>query len=305
MNTRSIVSLSDCAHALGAALGEVNIFPFPRPNFSGRYLFVVIITPMRPNKLRTLLQSGKPTLGTRLQNSWPSMVEVVGHTGMFDYVEFLAEYAPFTLHDLDNFCRAAELHDLGTMAKIDQEPQQFLAQRAIGAGFQSVLFADCRTVDDARKCIRIVRPETPEDGGLYGAASRRFAFMGYGGNAEYVQALRDIVVVLMIEKRQAVDCLEEILSVGGIDMIQWGPADYSMSTGRAGQRRSPEVKAVERRVIETCLRYGIPPRVEIASPDEASYYLDLGVKHFNLGSDLAILFGWWQQNGEKLRKMIE
>lgn len=259
---------------------------------------------MQPNKLRMLLRSGRPTIGTRIQSHWPSIVEAIGHTGMFDYVEFLAEYAPFTLHDLENFCRAAEIHDLGTLIKVDAEPRQFLAQRAVGAGFQGVLFADSRSAEDARACVRSVRPDTPEDGGFYGAASRRFAFMGYGGNAEYVQALRDVVVVLMIEKHQAVDQLEEILSVGGIDMVQWGPADYSMSIGLPGERRAPQVKAAERQVIDTCLRMGIPPRVEIAAPEDAAPYLDLGVRHFSLGSDLAILYNWWGKNGEKLRSMV-
>lgn len=259
---------------------------------------------MRPNKLRTLLQSGKPTMGTRIQNHWPSIVEVIGHTGVFDYVEFLAEYAPFTMHDLENFCRAAELYDLGTMIKVDAEPRQFLAQRAIGAGFQSVLFADSRSSADALACVQSVRPDTPTDGGVHGAASRRFAFMGYGGGPDYVQALRDVVVVLMIEKRPAVEHLEEILSVPGIDMVQWGPADYSMSIGRPGERRSAEVTAVERQVIETCLRMGVPPRVEVASPDDARFYMDLGVRHFSLGSDLAILYGWWKDCGESLRGML-
>ncbi len=259
---------------------------------------------MRPNKIRTLLQSNKPTLGTRIQSPWPSIIEVLGHTGLFDYVEFLAEYAPYSLHDLDNMCRAAELHDLGTMIKVDQEPRQYLAQRAIGAGFQSVLFADSRSAEDARQCVRVTRPETPEDSGIYGAAMRRFAFMGYGGNAEYTQALRDVVVVLMIEKQSAVECLEEILSVPGVDMVQWGSADYSMSIGMPGQRNHPKVKAVERRVIETCLRMGVPPRIEITSPEQAAEYLDLGVRHFSLGNDLGILFSYWSENGEKLRKMV-
>jgi 4-hydroxy-2-oxoheptanedioate aldolase len=128
--------------------------------------------------------------------------------------------------------------------------------------------------------------------------------MGYGGNAEYVQALRDVVIVLMIEKQPAVDHLEEILAVPGIDMVQWGGADYSMSAGRAGQRRSPEIKAVERRVFETCLRAGVPPRVEIATPEEAKPYMDMGVRHFSLGSELNILYAWWSDNAAKLREMI-
>jgi 2-keto-3-deoxy-L-rhamnonate aldolase RhmA len=196
------------------------------------------------------------------------------------------------------------LFDMSAMIKIDQEPRRFLAQRAIGAGFQSVLFADCCTVEDARECVRAVRPHTPEDGGYYGAAMRRFAYMGYDGGPEYVQALRDIVVVLMIEKKSAIDHLEGVLSVDGIDMIQWGPADYSMSIGRPGAWNGPEVRAVERRIIETALNVGVPPRAEISSVDQAKYYLDLGVRHFSIGTDLSILYGWLKQNGESLRKAI-
>ena len=260
---------------------------------------------MKPNKLREALRAGKPTIGTRIHSTWPSIVEVVGHTGLFDYVEFIAEYAPYDLHDLDNLCRAAELHGMSMMIKVDQEPRGFLAQRAIGAGFQSVLFADCRTVEDARECVRVARPDTPEDGGTYGVASRRSAYMGYGGTPDYVQALRDVVVVLMIEKKGVVDRLEEVLSIEGIDMAQWGGRDYCMSIGRAGERSAADVKATERRVIETSLRMGVPPRAEVVSPEQAQYYRDLGVQHFCLGTDVSILYNWLRQNGEALRRAIE
>ena len=70
------------------------------------------------------------------------------------------------------------------------------------------------------QCVRIVRPDTPEDGGLFGAAARRFAYGAQVGSPEYVQALRDVVVATMIEKHSAVEQLEEILSVPGVDMVQ-------------------------------------------------------------------------------------
>jgi 2-keto-3-deoxy-L-rhamnonate aldolase RhmA len=259
---------------------------------------------MRPNKLRELLNSDKPSLGTRVNSSWPSIVEAIGHSGMYDYVEFLAEYAPFDLYALDNFCRAVELFDMAAIIKVDQEPRGFLAQRGIGSGFQGVLFADCRNVEEVEQCVQIVRPETPEDQGTHGVGARRFAYMGYGGTPDYVEALRDIIVMIMIEKHSAVEQLEDILSVKGIDMVQWGPADYSMSIGRPGEGKSAEVKAVERRVFETAIKMGVPPRAEINSVDEAKYYLDMGVRHFNMATDLSILFNWWKTNGDQLQKVI-
>jgi 2-keto-3-deoxy-L-rhamnonate aldolase RhmA len=260
---------------------------------------------MRPNKLRELLKAGKPTFSTHIHTTWPSIVEAIGHTGLYDYVEFVGEYGPYDLHDLDNLCRAADLYNMSMMIKVDQEPRSFLAQRAIGSGFHSILFADCRSVDDVRECVRIVRPDTPEDGGTYGVATRRFSYMGYGGSPDYVQALREIVVVIMIEKHGTVDNLEAVLEVPGVDMVQWGASDYSVSIGKAGQRRSPEIKATERRVFETALKMGVPPRAEIGTADEAKYYLDLGVRHFCIGTDITILHSWWREHGEALRKAVE
>ena len=47
---------------------------------------------MRPNRLRERLRAGRPTLGTHVHSAWPAVVELVGHSGMFDYVEFAFDY---------------------------------------------------------------------------------------------------------------------------------------------------------------------------------------------------------------------
>jgi len=243
-------------------------------------------------------------MGTHLQSTWPTIVEVVGHTHRYDYIEFSGEYAPYDLHGLDDFCRAAELHGLGTMIKLDQEPRTWLAQRAVGAGFQSVLFADIRTADDLRAGIRAVRPDTPAGGGTYGAADRRNSFWNQAATADYITALEEIVVVAMIEKREAVEQLDEILAIPGLDMIQWGPADYAMSIGRPGGWYDPEVKAVEHDVLARSLAAGIQPRAEITNPDEARAYLELGVRHFCIGTDVHILHAWLDERGGQLAEIL-
>lgn len=259
---------------------------------------------MRKNIFRDKLNAGQPTFGTRTTSVWPELVEVIGHTGAFDYVEFLAEYGDYDLHDLENYARAVELFDMACIIKPDQQTQGWVAQRAIGAGFQGVNFVDCRSAAEAAECVRLVRPETPTDGGVNSAAPRRFALMGEAGSPAYVQALRDVVVIVMIEKKGAVEHLEEILAVPGIDMVQWGPSDYSMSIGRAGERNHPEVKAAEKKVFETALRMGVPPRAEIGSPDDAKRFLDMGVRHFCLGTEINILHDFLKKNGEELRKVV-
>jgi 4-hydroxy-2-oxoheptanedioate aldolase len=126
-----------------------------------------------------------------------------------------------------------------------------------------------------------------------------------GGSPAFVKALGDIVVALMIEKRQCIEDLDAILAVKGIDMVQFGPADYAMSIGVAGQWSHPDVVKAETRTIETALKLGIHPRVEISDPAQAARYQQMGVKHFCLGWDVGILHGWWQANGAQMRERLK
>ena len=71
------------------------------------------------------------------------------------------------------------------------------------------------------------------------------------------------------------------------------------------KKTTPRCRAAERLVIEKSLQAGIQPRAEITNPDQARYYQDLGVRHFNLGVDLSILFNWWRENGSSMRKIME
>jgi len=258
----------------------------------------------KKNVLRNLLKAGKPTLGTHIHVIWPGIVEVIGHSESIDYIEFSGEYAPFDLHSLENFGRAIDLFDrLSSMMKIDQEPKGYLASRAIGSGIQNLLFADIRTVEDARIAVASARAETPETGGLMGAAMRRDVGYVLGpGSLEYVKQLEEGVVALMIEKQSAVERLEEILSVKGIDMVQFGPADYSMSIGLAGQWSHPRVKEAEQYTIKTALKMGIAPRVELRDFKDAAPYLKMGVKHFCIGWDVDTLYQWCREQGAAFSK---
>src|SRR4029078_2118260 len=146
----------------------------------------------------------------------------------------------------------------------------YLTIRAIGSGIQNVLFADPRSVRDVEECVRAVRAEAPHAGGRHGVGMRRdVGFVLEGGTPAFVRALDDAVAALMIEKGPAVENLEARLAVPGVDMVQFGPADYSMSIGLAGQFGHPRVREAERYVIETALKRGIAPRAEITITEEA------------------------------------
>ena len=109
----------------------------------------------------------------------------------------------------------------------------------------------------------------------------------------------------MLEKKSALDELDEILAVDGIEMLQWGPSDFSMSIGVSPKSKDARVQAGEKRVIESCLAAGVIPRIEISSADEAKSYLDMGARHFCIGTEIATLYQFWQKEGEQMRRALD
>jgi len=258
---------------------------------------------VRRNRLRELLDSGQPSIGTRLHSSWPTIIELVGLSGSFDYVEILAEYAPYDLFSLENQGRAIELFDgLTGMVKVPQESRSHVAVRAVNSGIQNVLFADVRCAADAEECVRAVRAESPATGGRRGVGQGRDVRMVLEvGTPAYVESTAQTVVALMIEKKEAIENLESILAVPGVDMVQFGPADYAMSLGLAGERQQRAGREAHDHLIATAQRMGIHPRAEIGAPDAAREYIERGVRHFCMGTDVRILHTWYQEQGRALR----
>ncbi len=261
---------------------------------------------MRENRLRQLLNEGKPTFATRVHTTWPTMTELVGRSGQFDYVEFLAEYAPYSLHDLDNMGRAIELSpNFCGMIKVEQSAQWHLAVRAMAAGIQNVLFTDVRTAADAEQVVRHVRAEGPGNSNTHGLANGR---IWLEAPADFIGYYNEAVIAIMIEKREAYENLDEILRVPGIDLVQFGPGDYGLSVGRAsgtyGGGIHPDVQAAREDTIKRCIAAGVRPRAEINRVEEVDYYTALGVKDFNLSSDLAVLRAFYTQQGRALRERV-
>ncbi|MBP2638536.1 MAG: 2,4-dihydroxyhept-2-ene,7-dioic acid aldolase [Firmicutes bacterium] len=261
---------------------------------------------MHENRLRKMLNENRPTVGTRLSSTWPTVTEAVAATGHYDYIEFLAEYAPYSQYDLENICRAAELHGMATMIKVDYQNRGFVAQKAVASGFQAILFTDHRTADEVRETLRLIHPDCPGHDGLMGFANRRWiGFRPASTQLEFAAMAKKTVAAFMIEKKAAMDNIEEICSVPGVDIVQFGPYDYAMSCGINQDENIAEIKATERRMIEIALKHDVRPRCEIQNPNEAQYYIDLGVRDFNLGSELRIMQNYWRSEGQKLQDMIQ
>lgn len=260
----------------------------------------------RTNPLREKLKARQPTMGTRLHIAWPTIIELVGHSGAFDYVEILAEYAPYDAFSLENQGRAIDLFDhMSGLIKLAQEDRAHGAVRALNAGIQNIMFTDIRSVEEARACIRMVKAESPHTGGVRGVGQGRdVGNILEIGSPFYVQTTADTVIAVMIEKREAVENLDAILDLPEIDLVQFGGADYSMSLGLTGQRAHPSVTEAHDYTIKTALAKGKHPRAEIGHPDQAERYLNMGVRDFCMGTDIRTLFSFYKEHGTRLHDML-
>lgn len=259
------------------------------------------------NSLREKFEQGEPTLGTHILFTDPDIAELIGDTGFFDYAEFAAEYSALDVTNLYHFARAAQCGNLPLMIKPDQEGQGFWTQAALGAGFKAVLFTDVRSAEDVDEAAAILRPDTPEGGGRMGVKLRRPALASYDTDA-YLKDLQSIVFAIMIEKNVAVANLDTILDRArdrGVDLTQWGPADFGFSRGQPGLMATEEIRPFEELVIRKSLEFGIRPRIEIGAVEQARRYVDLGVKDFCIGWDRFILRTQFASLGEGMQKLLE
>ena len=176
---------------------------------------------------------------------------------------------------LYHLARAARCSNLPLMIKLDEEGQGFWAQAALGAGFKSILFTDIRTPDDINTCHKVIRPDDPNVGGRMGLKLRRPALSSYEPEG-YLNDLNSIVFCVMLEKQIAVENIHNVLlraKERSIDMIQWGPADYSITRGRPHMMYEADIMPIEKMVIEKCLEYGVAPRIEIGNVEQAKRYI--------------------------------
>jgi 4-hydroxy-2-oxoheptanedioate aldolase len=190
------------------------------------------------------------------------------------------------------------------MIKIDQEPRTFIASRAIQAGFTAMLFADCRTTEDVKQCVRSVK--LIPQGGINGVQYGRV--MGYGtvmGRPvtleEYVRYIDEIVIAIMIETKTLADDIEEALSTPGIDMIQFGPSDFSISIDHPGEGyKNAQITEAMERCYQVAKNKGIRIRAE-CSVDDMQKWIDLGCKDFCIGSDTGTINAWANSVGKTIR----
>ncbi|KGK25401.1 HpcH/HpaI aldolase family protein [Pseudomonas plecoglossicida] len=230
-----------------------------------------------------LLAGEKPLLGTFIKSPSPHATEILGALG-FDFVIVDAEHAPFDRGTIDHVLLAAKASGIAALVRIQATTaHQILAPLDDGAS--GVVAPHINSAEQARILVAASRyshgrgfSNSPRAGG-YGARSVW----------EHVDASdHEVAVIAMIEDPEAVDDIDAILAVDGLDAIFIGRGDLSVALNDRSDG-NPLVQEATKRVIESAQRAGKAVLLLAANPAEAVEFHSLGVNGFVLSSDQGFL----------------
>ncbi len=237
------------------------------------------------NPLKSRLSSSrKPCFGTWISPS--SLVSLDALKGLgFEWFMIDTEHAPVNPETLA--AMVALLGD-GAPAPLVRvgNVDQYLIKQALDAGAQGVLIPLVGTEAQAKAAVSFAKyPPHGVRGAAAAAASR------YGAElSSYLRtANEETVVGVQIETQEALDNLEAIASVNGVDILFVGPQDLTLSLGLVDDRKNPKVRAAMRSVVEACERHGKVPGTLVIDPEEKQVAVDLGFRFISLASDVRFL----------------
>lgn len=260
-----------------------------------------MVVKLKKNRLKELIMNQELALGTHIDAFSPTLVEVAGLAGL-DYVYIEAEHAPLNWETLENMIRAAEVVNITPLVRLDEAPLNHLVRKALEAGVQGVIIPHVSTVDEAEAVVQAVKFPPQGVRGMGTMRSRRYGTIPV---AEYLEwSNRESLVILVIEEKAAVDHIEEVLSVEGIDAVVFGPTDYSISIGVPGQTTHAKVLKARKKVVETALSLNVAPMITCNSIEQIRECLAMGVRLLSLGGDTRLLLHTWRQMAEQARQIF-
>lgn len=234
---------------------------------------------------RTRLQNGETLIGTMITIGAPEVAEIMSLVG-FDWLFLDGEHGPLETADIKTILNASgdRVDCLVRIPAIDEVP----IKKALDLGATGIIAPQVNSAEQAAKVVHLCRypPEGSRGTGL--ARAHRYGL----GFEEYVAtANQNVLVVIQAEHREAVENIEEIVSVDGIDCIFIGPYDLSASYGKSGQIQDPEIVAAIERVEEVCKSQKKPLGIFGLTSESVRPYLDRGFSLITVGIDTVFLSG--------------
>jgi 4-hydroxy-2-oxoheptanedioate aldolase len=248
------------------------------------------------NAFKHAIAAGKLQIGL-----WSSLcsniaAEIISDSG-FDWILLDTEHSPNEIPDLVAQLQAVQR---GTATPIVRPAwnDAVLAKRALDIGAQTLLFPYVQNAEEARRAVASTRypPQGIRGVSVAARASR------YGRTPGYLtKANEEICVLVQVETRPALDEIEAIAGVDGVDGVFIGPSDLAASLGHLGNPAHPEVQAAIEDAVKRLKARGKPAGILTGNEDEARRYIAWGYVFVAVGADVGLL----ARNADALAKKFK
>ena len=238
------------------------------------------------NAFRQLLKSAgsHPPIGTWIMSASHIVAEAVGHAG-FDWAVVDMEHAPADVTQVVQMLQALSATRLVPVVRVPWN-DAVMVKRVLDAGAGTVMFPYVQNADEARRAVAATR-YPPE--GVRGVAGMSRASK-FGTASQYLKtANANVGVIVQLETQEALQALDTIAAVPGVDALFIGPADLSASVGHLGETGHPRVLELMGQAVRRAKAAGKPIGSLGGTPEQLAQYRALGFDYMALSSDLGLL----------------
>lgn len=236
------------------------------------------------NKTRQKIQAGQATLGAFVGMGSPAAAEVMAYVG-FDWLVVDAEHGPLDWGSCVSLLQAMNGSEATPIIRVAWN-DPVLIKRALDIGAQGILVP---MVNDRQSAELAVKACKYPPQGIRGIGPMRPSHY-YLDIIEYLKTANDeIMVIVQIEHIDAVNNIEEIFKVEGIDCYFIGPHDLAASMGLITQIHHPKVRQAIDKVLEASKKVGTAAGLYAMNLDDVESYIDQGYKMISIGNDAGIL----------------
>ena len=229
------------------------------------------------NKLRKAIAEKGNAVGTFIGLSTPAIVELLGYTGM-DFIIVDTEHGPYDTMPASDLIRAAVSRGMSPVVRIADVTHKEI-QRAVDNGAEGIIIPCLKWKEDFVKAVDLCKYPPLGSRGFIKGRGCGFGNEDWasGSLEDYMRNSNEKVLLLpQCETREALDEIEEIVGIAGIDGIFIGPYDLSISMGIPGQFDAPVFRQAISRVLEACKEAGKLCMIYTNNANEARAYLEMG-----------------------------
>lgn len=240
---------------------------------------------MRKSSILRRIRAGETAVSVKLNLSDPRVAELAAMCG-YDALWIDLEHTPGGFHDVENIVRAAKNYDCDVITRVSKGCYSDYI-RPLEADSASIMIPHLMSLEEANEIVYYTKfypiGRRPIDGG-----NADGSYCLVDANEYMKEANNERITIVQIEDPEPLDDLEEIAALDGIDMLFFGPADFSQGIGIPNDFANPKIAETRKRIVDCAKRHGKYAGT-VGSPDNFYELEAMGYNLINITADVVIL----------------